>query len=61
MLALHGVVQHNAESIRALIVLLVFCVVIFWRAALQIVIIFAGALIIIGAVTFFQGVVHAFG
>lgn len=58
MLAIHGVVQHNADSIRALIVVFVLIVVTFWRAALQIVIITAGALILIGAVTLVQGAMH---
>jgi hypothetical protein len=61
MLALHGVTQNGAESIRTLIIVLVLFVVVFWRAALQIVIIIAGALIIIGAVTLAQGVMHVFG
>ena len=58
MLAIHGVIQHNADSIRALIVVFVLFVVIFWRAALQIMVIIAGALILIGALTFVQGAMH---
>jgi uncharacterized protein (DUF486 family) len=58
MLAIHGVAQQGAESIRTLIVVFVLFVVTFWRAALQVVVIIAGALILIGAVTLIQGAMH---
>jgi uncharacterized protein (DUF486 family) len=61
MLAIHGVTQQNTESIRTLIVVFVLFVVTFWRAALQIAIIIAGAVIIIGVVTLVHGVLHVFG
>lgn len=60
MLAIHGV-QQNTESIRTLIVVFVLFTVTFWRAALHIMIIIAGAVILIGAVTLIQGVLHVFG
>jgi uncharacterized protein (DUF486 family) len=44
-----------------LIVVFVLFAVTFWRAALQIAIIIAGAVILLGVVTLFQGVMHVFG
>jgi hypothetical protein len=61
MLTLHGVTQQHIESIRLLIVVIVLLAVTFWRAALQIVVIIAGAMILIGVVTVIQWVMHVFG
>lgn len=57
MLALHGAVQ-GLDSIRVLIVVIVILCVVFARIMLQILLIVAGSLLLIGAVTVLQDLLH---
>lgn len=57
MLALHGAAQ-GLDSIRALIVVMVVLCVVFARIMLQILLIVVGSLLLIGAVTVLQDLLH---
>jgi hypothetical protein len=57
MLALHGAAQ-GLDSIRVLIVVIVVLCVIFARIMLHILLIVVGSLLLIGAVTFLQDLLH---
>jgi hypothetical protein len=57
MLALHSLTAQGLESARVLIVLFVIFVVAFWKIILQLLIIIAAAIVLVGAVTVF-GALH---
>jgi hypothetical protein len=57
MLALHSLTAHGLDSIRVLMVLFVVFVVAFWKVILQLLIIIAAAIVLMGTVTLF-GVLH---
>jgi hypothetical protein len=57
MLALHSLSAHGLDSIRVLMVLFVIFVVAFWKIILQLLIIIAAAIVLMGTVTLF-GVLH---
>ncbi len=57
MLALHSLTAHGLDSIRVLMVLFVIFVVAFWKVILQLLIIIAAAIVLMGTVTLF-GVLH---
>jgi hypothetical protein len=58
MLAIHGATAQGLESIRVLIVVIMVFIVVFWKIMLQILIIVMAAMVLIGAVTLFAGVLH---
>ena len=57
MLALHALTAHGLESIRVLAVIFVIFVVAFWKVILQLLIVIAAAVVLMGTVTLF-GVLH---
>lgn len=62
MLAIHAnsSAHQNLMAIRALIMVLAVSGVIFWRAAIKIIIAIGILLIASGAIAFLQGVLHVF-
>lgn len=57
MLAAHAAPQ-NLVAIRALIIVLAVSGLIFWRAALKIILAVAAMLLVSGAIAFAQGFLH---
>jgi hypothetical protein len=58
MLAIHAATAQGLESIQVLLVVIVIFVAVFWKIMLQILVIFAVAMIVLGAVTLFSDVLH---
>jgi hypothetical protein len=58
MLAIHAATTQGLPSIQILVVLIVIFIAVFWKVMLQILAVFAAAMLVLGAVTLFSDLLH---